>query len=299
MSCLNPLIAIWSINKDGIKCPKVLGQVHSDSDIEYYRKYFGDNLIFLPCGKCVGCQKDYSRNWQTRIICEASTSISSYFITLTYASNPPAQPLKSHAREFIKGLRNKYGKGIKFFMCGEVGENTERSHYHAIIFNLQLNDLQLVAKRGLNYIYGSKEIEKIWNRGFISIGDVDVQSAGYVARYCQKKRITGKSHGEFCIMSRGLGLDYVKLNINNLLICDYIYFKGERFKLPRYFLDKYVQFSNDWQSLEAYKKRKMLRAKEFRFNKTTSMIENEARKNTREIETNRVLRKEVKNRDIS
>lgn len=297
MSCLNPLIAIYAINEDGIKYPRVVGQVTSKTDLEFFRKMYGNNLVFLPCGKCPSCLKDYSRLWQVRIMCESLYHPHSYFLTLTYAKNPPDKPLKGHLRNFIKSIRNYFGSGIKFFGSGELGENTSRSHYHLILFGAEIKDLQVISKRGLNYIYASKTIEKLWNKGFVSIGEVDIESAGYVAQYSQKKRLDFnlKKDSSFIIMSRGLGLKYVYDHHDELLTSDYIYIKGNKFKLPRYFIDKLANFHPDRVSF--YKSKKERVAKSFRFNEGYSTNENNARILKRDIEVNK-LRKEVSTREL-
>lgn len=297
MSCLNPLIAIYAINEDGIKYPRVVGQVTSQTVLEYFRKQYGDNLVFLPCGKCSSCLKDYSRLWQVRIMCESLYHSHSYFLTLTYAKNPPRKPLKSHLRDFIKSIRNTFGSGIKFFGCGELGDNTHRSHYHLILFGTELTDLQVVSKRGLNYIYRSPSIERIWNRGFVSIGEVDIESAGYVAQYSQKKRLDKNlsKDSSWIIMSRGLGVQYVMDHHNELLTSDYIYIKGNKFKLPRYFMDKLAKLHPDRVSFYKSKKEKV--AKSFRFNEGYRTNENNARILKKDIAENK-LRKEVSTREL-
>ena len=40
--------------------------------------------LFLPCGRCVGCRLERSRQWSVRIMHEAQFYADSSFITLTY-----------------------------------------------------------------------------------------------------------------------------------------------------------------------------------------------------------------------
>lgn len=38
----------------------------------------------IPCGKCVGCRMEYSRQWANRCMLELEYHDSAYFVTLTY-----------------------------------------------------------------------------------------------------------------------------------------------------------------------------------------------------------------------
>lgn len=76
-------------------------------------------------------------------------------------------------------------------MCGEYGDENKRPHYHAIIFGHNFDDwIYLGDTDGGNALYTSTTLENIWQKGFVQIGTVSRESAGYVARYVMKK-ITG------------------------------------------------------------------------------------------------------------
>jgi len=112
------------------------------------------------------------------------------FVTLTYSPEKLPADLSldhSHVQKFFKRLR-KYAPNIRYFMCGEYGENTYRPHYHAIIFGFHFPDRKLVNIRNGNRVYTSKLLEKTWGLGACEIGSVTFKSAGYVARYILKKQ---------------------------------------------------------------------------------------------------------------
>lgn len=52
-------------------------------DSQVYR--FFNRSVPIPCGKCLGCRIDASRDWATRMMLEERDSIESWFITLTYS----------------------------------------------------------------------------------------------------------------------------------------------------------------------------------------------------------------------
>lgn len=147
----------------------------------------------ISCGQCVGCRLERSRQWATRCLHEASLYEDNCFITLTFSpevlqtrDNPWSLDVRDF-QLFMKRLRKRFGSRIRFYHCGEYGENNGRPHYHACLFNFDFPDKKLWKKVGEHNLYVSKELETIWGQGFCSIGDVTFESAAYVARYIMKK----------------------------------------------------------------------------------------------------------------
>lgn len=155
----------------------------------------GATPIKIPCGQCIGCRLERSRQWAIRCLHESAMHDSSRFVTLTYnAENLPKDGNLHYPdfQKFMKRLRKAHGK-VRFYMCGEYGEQFSRPHFHACLFGLSLPDEQLFRRlpSGFN-LYTSASLERLWPHGFVSIGDVSFESAAYVARYVMKK-VTGKS----------------------------------------------------------------------------------------------------------
>ena len=283
MACFQPNIAVaYGSREDGYKLKFIR---HSDIDrsLEDIRAVYGNSrvgkLMFLPCGHCVACAQDYARAWQGRIMCEYESrrekgEEKSVFLTLTYINEPSSPDVAvSLLRQFIKDVRNKYGNGIKFFGCTERGSNTRRLHHHLILFGVDFEDKEVCSKRGLFYCYRSKIADKLWSHGFVQIGSLDIKSAGYVSKYCDKKKISGIADGESVIMSRGLGKEYFLKHKKEIFESDYLYFEGNKFKMPRIFIrwalndaDFYLKVS-----AEDYQIRKELVAASFRYDKCYSV----------------------------
>ena len=153
-----------------------------------------DMPVTVPCGRCIGCRLERSRSWAVRCTHEASLYEKNCFITLTY--NQENLPLSGtlvvkHFQNFMKKLRRTYGPGIRFFHCGEYGEQLKRPHYHACLFNHDFPDKQYWKDIRDNKYYLSKSLEEIWGKGFCSITDLTFKTAAYAARYITKK-ITGE-----------------------------------------------------------------------------------------------------------
>jgi len=158
--------------------------------------------INLPCGRCLGCRLEKAKEWALRCSHEASLNnngLDNSFITCTYAPEylPENGNLKkADFQKFIKRLRTNSGQKIRYYMCGEYGDKTNRPHYHAILFNYTFADKTLCAIRdGLRY-YKSKELDRNWKLGSCEISAVTFKSAGYVARYILKKQ-TGEPNEVF------------------------------------------------------------------------------------------------------
>lgn len=104
------------------------------------------------------------------------------FITLTYDEENFNPSLNYRDFQlFMKRIRQKWS--VRFFMCGEYGEQTSRPHFHALIFGHAFDRSDAVGKA----VYYSKELADAWPFGMSSVGDVTYESAGYVAQYVVKK----------------------------------------------------------------------------------------------------------------
>lgn len=127
---------------------------------------------------------------------------------------------KDHLRAFWKALRKKNSKKLKYYAVGEYGSQTHRPHYHAILFNADLETVVGPAashalKTGLIPMDGTTELDsQIWKYGYVTVGRVTEASVGYALKYMLKK-LTRKKHGrddrlpEFSAMSKKLGSQYL------------------------------------------------------------------------------------------
>lgn len=152
--------------------------------------------LFLPCGQCIGCRLERSRQWAVRCMHEASLYDRNCFITLTYDDENCPRDLSLRKRDFqkfMKRLRKRIRpQKVRYYMCGEYGEDFSRPHYHACLFNYDFPDKLYFKKAGEGKLYTSNILETLWPWGYCLIGQVTFESAAYVARYCTKK-ITGKA----------------------------------------------------------------------------------------------------------
>lgn len=151
-----------------------------------------DRPLSLPCGRCVYCKRKRASEWAARLMHESQMHTESCFVTLTYddAHLPHDQGLHvEHFQEFILALRRSVSpKAVRYFHCGEYGDENLRPHYHALIFGHSfLDDRVPHSQVSGSPLYVSSALADLWGKGFCSIGEVSVASARYVARYAMKK----------------------------------------------------------------------------------------------------------------
>lgn len=228
--------------------------------------------IQLPCGQCIGCRLEQSRQWAVRMYHESRSHNLNAFTTITYndenlpnktdLGQPPTGTLVPRDLQlFMKRLRKKYGADIKFFACGEYGPTTLRPHYHICFFNFAPPDMVLHSERDQNKLFTSNSLEAIWGKGFTLTGALTFQSAAYVARYITKK-ITGPNSDEhyqtidnktgeifqreqeFTRQSNGIGKKHLQTYTSDIYDHDHVILSGgKKVRPPRYY-DKLYEIIN-------------------------------------------------------
>lgn len=144
---------------------------------------------------------------------------------------------KTDLQKFFKRLRKLTHEKISYYAVGEYGDNTQRPHYHIILFNSSSENVQSA------WSIDSMSI------GHCHIGSVSDASIGYTLKYCSKdKRIPmwdgDDRNKEFSIMSKGLGKNYlnertIKWHKAKLEERCYLPLKdGKKACMPRYYKDK-------------------------------------------------------------
>lgn len=229
-----------------------------------FKDGWGGKPLSLPCGRCIGCRLEKTRQWAVRLMHEAKMHDDSAYITMTLRDlpgpcdkcRPPhgAASLCTHTCQlFMKKLRARIAPTkVRFFLSGEYGD-LGRPHYHGLIFGFGFPDRKPLTYRGGHMIYSSALLEDVWGLGDTEIGDVDFDSAAYVAKYVQKKlngekaEAYGDKKGEFAIMSRrpGIGKAWLDAYGSDVYPSDEIVVHGKECRPPRYYDTQYEMENPD------------------------------------------------------
>lgn len=264
--------------------------------------------IQVPCGQCIGCRLERSRQWAIRCVHEAKMHADvngNAFITLTYRDERLPKNLsldKSHFQKFMKRLRRALSPlKIRFFHCGEYGEKNQRPHYHAGIFGYSFPDKEFLKNTDAGYkIYTSEILLDAWSDphakklppptgwvgyynpktyGYATVGACTFESMAYIARYVTKK-INGEHadawYGdrlpEYTTMSRRPGIGKIWFDEFNgdVFPADEIVLRGKIMRPPRYY-DKELE-KQDPAMYEKIKLDRKLQAIQNAADNTTSRL---------------------------
>lgn len=304
MPCYRPIPAYWAAERNDESRKRGIAFAAN--------KGFADLGTFhVPCGKCMGCRLSRSRNWSIRCMHEAKQFEKNCFITLTYKDSclPEFGSLyKPDFQRFMYNLRAHAGPGVRVYWCGEYGTvcsscsfskyrckcpkflpTIGRPHYHALLFNFDFDDKKVWKMSGQFPIYRSSLLEKLWDKGHSSVGELTYDSAAYVARYTTKK-ISGEKAPErygpqYCpyppespivegqvLKGRflkipefghpssrpGLGKSHFLRYWREIYENDSVIFKGRECKPPRYY-DKMLEkhFPEEWKLVKRRRRVKL------------------------------------------
>lgn len=268
MSCYSPLRVWRDVRPDNFGVRSIhFNPPRRGADVEDFS---------LPCGQCIGCRLERSRQFAMRCMHEASLYDRNCFVTLTYTDEflPDNGSLRRRDLQlFLKLLRKHVvriqGRSFRFYGCGEYGDLNNRPHYHFCMFDFDFSDKKPWRKTGSGHVlFRSESLERIWKMGNCEIGSVTFESAAYVARYCLKK-INGEKANEhysrldsdgrivriepeFSAMSNrpGVGQPWLDRFACDVYPSDFVIVNGRKVKPPRFYDKKIALMQGDALDLD-------------------------------------------------
>lgn len=255
-------------------CYKPLGgRQRASGRIDFRAGARGGKLIAVPCGRCIGCRLEFSRQWALRCVHELRSHERSCWFTLTYDDeNLPygGSLVKGHLQAFYKRFRAVVDPiRIRYYSCGEYGDKKGRPHYHVCLFGFDFDDMYYRRTEDSGFdVFGSDILDRLWGKGRTEIGDLTFETAAYTARYVCKKVVGDEQkimeeytrilvdgtmidvESEFALMSRrpGIGAEHFEKYGEEIYRADECIVRGHRCKPPRFY-DKLLEEKN----IELYK----------------------------------------------
>lgn len=183
------------------------------------KKPFRVGVAEYGCGQCMPCRINRRRIWTLRLMLEAA-QCRAQFVTLTYRDEfLPGELVPSHLTLYLKRLRFRIApRKLRYYAVGEYGERRGRPHFHLVIYG-DVSGEEIAECWGSNAVevfdFERRYVaERVFMAGLgrVHIGELSVESAGYVASYTLKgmtkaddKRLGGR-HPEFARMSLKPGI---------------------------------------------------------------------------------------------
>jgi hypothetical protein len=225
-----------------------------------------EGSLKLPCGKCSLCISKRAIEWATRARHEISEHNENCFITLTYAPENLNSDfiIKKDFQDFMKRLRKKSRKPIRYMVSYEYGSLTFRPHMHAILFGYSpAKQKHTLNSPSGHKLFTSPIMDELWDKGFHSIGEANEETAYYIASYALKgkeRTIIHPNTGEECDIRDqmdsskrpAIGLKYFEKNYEQLINTNNM--------LPRYYQKKLEEI--DPLAFEMYQNKVQLNLKE-------------------------------------
>lgn len=209
--------------------------------------WLSDKKMYVPCGRCFACRRNYASMWTERMMHELTAwDHQAVFLTLTYDDkhliysvvNRRPTLYKRDGQLFLKRLRKKLSKKqrkCKAVVVGEYGETTGRPHMHMIVYGLSLKTEDKMLVRSC--------WQKCESVG-IYYGTVTKDSCRYVVDYVFKSAMSKADKEAYTragmeppykTSSNGLGLTYCTAHADRL---KKRVSESNGAPLPRYYAEK-------------------------------------------------------------
>lgn len=264
MVCFNPMKAYHSatVNAETGKRPLTFAGHRQWAPME-------GALQTLPCGECAGCRAERAEGWGIRCTHEAqmhalgSGGRGAEFWTLTYDNEHLPLDNSIHkvvVSKFMRKFRKWFRKHVsadkevkfKFLGVGEYGDRKGRAHFHILVFGHAFSDRRIWKHENNYKVWISETLTELWGNGFVTMCDVNYNTATYCAAYSQKKvrgkravrayrrrsPVDGKWYEvepEFMLTSKGIGESWFKKYKESVFPHDYVVINHKKKKPPRYY----------------------------------------------------------------
>lgn len=239
MECTSPNIQYWSDSR----------RRECFGKLKFWKPIYGSIIRKLPCKKCINCYVTLAQQKAIRSVHESLCYDKNIFATLTYANNDDIYLDYSHVQHFKMRMRTdlaRLGRPIpRFFHVGEYGEESARKHWHFIIFNYHPDDYRDYKKTPEGHqLYISGELDDYWTHGYCNFGEVNYDTASYVAKY-QLKTFLDPNNPDALLESikkgmpnrPALGIPWLVNNWSDVFNKGYVMYYDQKIPIPDAYVD--------------------------------------------------------------
>ncbi|UYD39220.1 MAG: replication initiator protein [Wigfec virus K19_160] len=167
----------------------------------------------LACGQCMPCRLNARRVWTHRIMLESLLHGDNCMVTLTYTEESLPENgtlVPKHLQDWLKRFRKSIEPlKIRFYGVGEYGDQSERPHYHVILFGYPNCRFGKTRVNRISCCDSCDRVRDTWSHGGVFLCELSTETAQYTAGYVTKKmtkkddpRLKGR-YPEFARMSNG------------------------------------------------------------------------------------------------
>lgn len=224
--------------------------------------------VSVPCGRCGQCTENLRNQWTYRLQQEEKASLGTFFLTLTtsdenieYSERGYPTITKTTCQTFIKRTRafqqrntklnignwkrepdksriqNNYPT-LRYYIVGEYGTQTDRPHYHAILFNCHISTIN--------------ELPKLWPQGNIHHYICNEGNLHYITKFHTNKHYHKITHlnllrqRPFSLMSKvpPIGNAQIMLNKDFAKAHNHLTHNGFKVGIPNTFKKKFFTKTN-------------------------------------------------------
>lgn len=198
-------------------------------------------FVAVPCGKCPACRERERNDWFQRLLEEWHASQQALFVCWTYDDEhrPVEGVVRSHMvnwRKLFQYHLKKQGYPPKFsyFIISEYGTDTQRPHYHGLLFFSYFIDIYAV----------SEIIRMAWPHAPRVTVDTLIDESGI--NYCcgyvhQRTQVPDGSNKNFKMVSRSLGAIFLEDVDRHAGAIDgepFYWYNGAKLHLTRYYRER-------------------------------------------------------------
>lgn len=211
--------------------------------------------------------------------------------TLTYDDDQiPKHGTLRHSdyQRFMKRLRKNTGLEVRYYMCGEYGENTGRPHYHTCLFGVNWPDRKKHTENAQgDSLYTSEILNKLWGHGHTLTSELTFENAAYTARYCVQKHTGWRAEEHYTRLTEegpvqiepeynrmslkpGIGATWFDKYQKDIYTNDYAIVRGKKTKPPKFYDELYAKLYPD--KMEDIKETRIMEAYKLRHDNTDERL---------------------------